>query len=94
MSGFTKLKSSIIQSTIWDEAHHIRILWITILALSDSRGVVESSIPGLAKAARLTIDECLDGIKKLESPDRWSRTKEYEGRRIRPIDGGWLVLII
>ena len=91
MSGFTKLKSSILQSTIWDEAHHVRILWITMLALSDSRGNVEGSIPGLARMARVTIDECLDGLKILSNPDSWSRTKDNEGRRIKEVDGGWFI---
>jgi hypothetical protein len=92
MSGFVKLQSSILQSTVWQEPDHIRILWITMLALKGHDGVVEASIPGLADAARITLEECENGLNRLTSPDKYSRTKAHEGRRIEEIDGGWLIL--
>ncbi len=42
--------------------------------------------------ARVTVEQCKGAVEALESPDEWSRTKEHEGRRIRPIDGGWEIL--
>ncbi len=90
--GYTKLFSSIITSTIWQEDNPTRILWITMLALSDMDGKVEGSIPGLAKMAGITIAECEISLQKLMSPDPYSRTKEHEGRRVLEVDGGWLLL--
>lgn len=92
MSGYTKLFKSIITSTIWQEDDYTRLLWITMLAMSDANGTVEGSIPGLAKMAGITIDDCKNSIKKLSSPDKYSRTQEFEGRRIKEIGGGWLIL--
>lgn len=92
MAGFVKLQSSILQSTVWREPNHIRILWITMLAMKGHDGVVEASVPGLADAARITLDECEEGLERLLAPDKYSRTKEHDGRRIEEIDGGWLVL--
>lgn len=52
MSGYTKLFSSIIDSTIWRESKETKIVWITMLAKADRYGVVEASLPGLADAAK------------------------------------------
>lgn len=92
MTGYTKLFSSIIASTIWREDKETKIVWITILAMADKNGSVEASIPGLADMARVSVKECEKALKCLESSDPYSRTKEHEGRRIEPVDGGWLVL--
>lgn len=92
MSGWTKLQSSIVHSTIWREPHHVRIVWITMLALCDSKGKIEGSIPGLADISRCTMEECLDALNKLLSPDEWSRDPDNGGRRIEEIPGGWIVL--
>lgn len=89
---FTKLFSSITESTVWCEPHATRICWIAMLAMADRHGRVWGSIPGLANRARITIDECRTAIECFTMPDRDSRTKENEGRRIEPIDGGWRLL--
>ncbi len=92
MSGYTKLFSSIVHSTIWREPAHVKIVWITMLAISDKNGVAEASIPGLADLARVSLEDCEDALTALQRPDRYSRTTEHEGRRIAPVDGGWLLL--
>lgn len=92
MSGFTKLFSSITDSTIWQEPDPTRIVWITMLAMADQRGRVDASVPGLASRARVTLEACVKALDTLRSPDQWSRTKDYDGRRIEDVDGGWLLL--
>jgi hypothetical protein len=92
MTGYTKLFASIVHSTIWRAPNHIRLVWVTMLALANRDGVVEASIPGLADAARVTLEECEEALEALMSPDPYSRTKDHEGRRIEEADGGWLLL--
>jgi hypothetical protein len=92
MPGYTKLFNSILASTVWNEAHETRIVWITLLAMTDRDGRVEGSVPGLAVLARVTVDEARQAIARLCAPDPDSRSLEQEGRRIVPIDGGWLVV--
>ncbi|HUX00097.1 MAG TPA: hypothetical protein VMY35_03885 [Phycisphaerae bacterium] len=92
MAGFTKLFSSILTSSVWQEDDKTRLLWITMLASADADGRVEAAIPGLAMLARISIEECEHALELLLSPDEYSRTTEHEGRRIEVIDGGWLVL--
>jgi hypothetical protein len=92
VSGYTKLFSSLIHSTIWDEADHVRIVWVTMLALADRDGLVEASVPGLAKAARVALEACEEALAKLHAPDPYSRSPEHEGRRIETVRGGWRIL--
>jgi len=89
---FTKLFSSITESTIWCEPNHVRIVWICMLAMADARGRVWASVPGLANRARVELHEAEEAISLFLAPDKYSRTPDYEGRRIEPIDGGWRLL--
>jgi len=90
--GYTKLFGSIIHSTIWREENHVRIVWITMLAMTDEDGIVETSVPGLADAARVTLPQCIDALERFKSPDKYSRNPDNEGRRIREIRGGFEIL--
>lgn len=89
---FTKLFSSITESTVWCEPAGTRLTWITMLAMADRNGRVFGSVPGLANRARVTVDEARAAIASFLSPDPDSRTKDHEGRRIEEIDGGWRLL--
>jgi hypothetical protein len=92
MAGYTKLFNSILASTIWRSDDKTRIVWITLLAMADKDGICEGSIPGLADLARVSIEDCESALAELMAPDKYSRTTEFEGRRIEPVDGGWLLL--
>ena len=92
MPNYTKLFSTIVTSTIWQEPDRTRIVWITMLALSDKNGEIHASIPGLARIAGVPTADCETAINAFLSPDAYSRTPEHEGRRIAKIDGGWELL--
>ncbi|MCP4544765.1 MAG: hypothetical protein GY832_47305 [Chloroflexi bacterium] len=81
-----------LDSTIWDTSKDVRILWVTILLMSDKNGLVEASIPGLAHRSRLTLEETCDAIETLLTPDEYSRSKDHDGRRIVAVDGGWQII--
>ena len=91
-TNFTKLFSSITASTIWSEKATTKVVWITMLAMADAAGFVYASVPGLAKISGVTIEETIEAIDLLMSPDKWSRDKDNEGRRLEEIDGGWAIL--
>jgi hypothetical protein len=92
MAGFTKLFSSILDSTIWSEDPSTRLVWITMLAMADRRGHVDASIPGLALRARVPMSDCEKALAVLAAPDKYSRSSAFEGRRIETIEGGWRLL--
>jgi hypothetical protein len=92
MTGYTKLFSTIVTSTIWQEDLPTKVLWITLLALSDSDGMVEGAIPGIARIAGVSLEECERSLAKLQQPDKYSRTPDHDGRRIEVVEGGWFIL--
>jgi len=91
MKGYTKLHAKIVMSSIWRSPDHVRLLWITMLALANEDGVVEASLGGLADMARLSLVQTKDALVVLMSPDADS-SDGTTGERIEPCPGGWLVL--
>ena len=90
--AFTKLFSNITASSVWGEPYPTRLVWITMLAEADPQGNVNAAVPGLARLANVSLDECEIALRAFLSPDRYSRTKEHDGRRIVEIPGGWHLL--
>lgn len=92
MTGFTKLFSQILDSTIWDEPWEVKGVWITLLAMADSKGRIMASIPGLARRSTVTLEQAEKAIELFLSPDKYSRTPDHDGRRLEVIEGGWRLL--
>ena len=88
---FTKLHGTILDSSVWQEPAHIRLVWITMLAMADQHGVVQASVGGLAHRARVSRDECVDALTKFLGPDPDSRDRTT-GERVQEVPGGWLLL--
>lgn len=92
MDGYTKLHARILTSSIWNEPNHVRILFITLLALADSNGRFEGSPAGLAALARLTVDEAVDALRVLEGPDQHSSDGTTGERLMRLSPGSWEII--
>lgn len=91
--SWSKLDSRILHSSIWLEDDHTRLLWITMLAMADSKDRVFASIPGLASAAKIPLESCTKGLKILSDPDPHSQDPEHDGRRIQKLEpSGWIIL--
>ena len=92
MSGYTKAFRSLLTSSVWGEPDTTRIVWITLMLEADQDGIVEASVPGLARLAVVSREACETALATFLAPDPDSRTKEHEGRRIAAVDGGWVLL--
>jgi hypothetical protein len=92
VAGFTKLFSTITESSIWSKPHYVVRIWIGMLARCDADGIVEASIPGFAHVCHVSVEEMKEAIRDFSEPDLDSRTKDNEGRRIEAFDGGWRIL--
>lgn len=92
MSGFTKLVPEIIQSSIWNEPSDVRIVWITMLAVKDAEGYVRGDSRTIARLANVSVESTEKALSILQSPDAMSHTPDNDGRRISPLNGGWVVL--
>lgn len=90
--GYTKLFSDIVDSSIWDEDAETRVVWVTLLALSNADGFVRGSVGWLAGKAHVSKEVCAAAIKKFTEPDIHSRTPDNDGRRIECLEDGWLIL--
>lgn len=95
--SYSKLHSSIVNSSLWCEEDHVRLLFVTLLAMCDRDGYVYGSRPGLERAAMITWREDQpDPWKVLMSPDKNSsdriRAPENDGRRIEEVSGGFRLL--
>lgn len=93
MSGYTKLHSSIAASSIMALPVATRWVWTFMLSQANAQGIVEGSVSGLAIAANVSLDECQAAIDAFLAPDKYSRTKDLEGRRLVEVDGGgWRIV--
>lgn len=89
---FTKLFSSILDSSLWAEDYPTRLVWITLLAMCDQDGFVAAVESALARRANVTPAECHVALRKLMDPDTESRSQVWGGRRIEAVEGGWILL--
>ena len=90
--GFAKLDVGIVDSTLWMKPHDALRVWIALLAKCDSLGIVRASAPAMAHLCFVTLERFEEIINEFSSPDEHSRTPDHGGRRLRKIDGGWLIL--
>lgn len=89
---FVVLDAEILSSSVWSEAASVRLVWITLLILCDTEGYVGASVPGIASAAGVGLQDAEDALQRLQQPDPYSRTKTNEGRRLAVTERGWQVL--
>jgi hypothetical protein len=90
---YSKLFSSILDSSIWLEEPPTKVVWVTLLAAMDQDGFAHfSAMENLARRAVLSIEETAKAVRILEEPDSNSADKEFDGRRIERVPGGWMVL--
>ena len=92
MDGYCKLHAKIVMSSIWSEPDHVRLLWITMLAIADSQGNVEGSLCGLANVARIPEASCSEAMAVLMGPDPRS-SDGTTGERIKLLEPGvWHII--
>lgn len=89
---FVKLDTGILDSSVWREPSSTRICWITLLAMADATGMVRSTAPGISARANLGLEETRKALELFESPDGDSRSTNDEGRKIKRMDGGYLII--
>lgn len=91
---FVKLSCGILDSTLWQYDSDTKVVWITLLTMADYEGIVTATIPGISRRAGVSIEAVEKAFDRFSSPDKYSRTKDFEGRRIAPYENedGWIIL--
>jgi hypothetical protein len=89
---YTKLFKSILASTVWQKDNDTKLVWVTMLAMADADGYVAASVPGLAAFSGVSQASVIRALEDFMSPDPFSRTKDFEGRRVVEVERGWKLL--
>lgn len=98
--SYSKLFSSLVHSSLWTAEDHVRLLFVTLLAIADREGFVYGSRHGLERTANIRWGESAKGDRDpwevLLSPDPDSsdifRNPANQGRRIEEVPGGFRIL--
>lgn len=93
MNTWFPLWSGVVDSSLWDEPDYVVKVFLTMTALKDADHVYRGSAYALSKRSRKTEAEVLEALKVLAAPDLKRKEKqEFEGRRIKAVEDGWLIL--
>jgi len=63
-----------------------------MLAKTDATGYVRASVPAMAHLCLVPIERLEEILTAFTSPDPYSRTPADEGRRLRAVEGGWVIV--
>ncbi len=87
---FAKVFGQIFDSSIAED-YNCRRMFMDLLVLADSDGVVDMTPEAIARRINVPYTEVIKYIAELSQPDPASRSKMHEGRRIIPLDAerGW-----
>lgn len=82
-----------MDSSLWEESGDVVKVFFTMVATKDADHVCRLDAYRIAKKCYLDELYVLEIIKVLASPDKRRKSKqEFEGRRIKVVEDGWLVL--
>ncbi len=84
---FAKIFSQIFDSSIAENCRS-RHVFMDLLVLADSDGVIDMTADAIARRTNVPLEEVRQAITELSSPDPNTRTPDEDGRRIVPIDKG------
>lgn len=92
---YGKLFASMYDGTLYGQWQAIITLQQMVI-LADEDGVVDITPPALAAKTSIPLEIIEKGLEQLSEPDKYSRSGEYEGRRIIPLDPdrpwGWQIV--
>jgi len=89
---FVKLDCNIVFKSIWSEDSDTKVVWITMLAMADSDGVLEAAVTGIASVAKVSVEKVQIAIDKFLAPDKLSTNPDNDGRKIERTREGYKIL--
>jgi hypothetical protein len=89
---FVKLDTGILDSSLWSEPAQICKCWITLLAMADPEGFVNSTAPGISRRANIGLAEAEKALELFAAPDEHSRSLLEDGKRLLRVEGGFKIL--
>jgi len=80
---FTKLNANFASSSIFKLGLDVVGFWAYLLSVADGKGQVTATVPDMAVRCRVDEERVLAMLALLEGPDKWSRTPDNSGQRLR-----------
>lgn len=90
--SWNPLSDTLLSSSVLAEGPDVVAIWALLMASADRDGVSVITSPFVASVLRISDERADAAFKVLLSPDPKSRNKDAEGRRIVPVDGGWMLV--
>src|SRR6266849_2536232 len=84
---YSKLFSSIVNSSLMEESVIVRYVFLMLLAVADQLGFVAGTDLALARKFNVNLLEFQEAVKVLMAPDPGSNNRDHEGRRVIPSEG-------
>jgi uncharacterized phage protein (TIGR02220 family) len=89
---FVKLDCNIVFKSIWNEDSDTKVVWITMLAMAESDGLLQAAVTGIATVSKVSIENTQKAIDIFLAPDKLSTNTANEGRRIERVQEGYKIL--
>lgn len=83
---FGKIFCQFFDSSIVEESINTRYVWMSMIALADSEGMVDLTVRALARRINIPVADLERSLAELMAKDPHSRSDEEEGRRLVLID--------
>lgn len=86
---YAKLYQQVLSSSLTEkEPIEVRGVFFMLMAAADKSGNVLGSDKTIARIINVPLEQFVDCLKELMKPDPDSGTKDYEGRRVVPLEDG------
>lgn len=90
MPGYVKLFNSLLQSSRWcNSDSETKVVLITLMCLTNRDGIIEATVPGIAKESGVSEPKVEEALSYFATPDKRSRSKLSDGRTIEETDDGF-----
>ncbi len=90
--GWNPLDESLLSSSLLAEGPDVVATWALLIASANRQGESHLTVPFIASVLRISEERVEAAFAVLTSPDRRSRNKEQDGRRIIQVEDGWLLV--
>jgi hypothetical protein len=91
-SNYGSIHASVVTSSLMEEPIPARYLFFMFVSQTDDTGFVRGTDLSLSRLFNMKLEDFREMVGILESPDTKSSSPEYEGSRLKKVQGGWLVL--
>jgi hypothetical protein len=94
VAGYTPIFDSVFQGSLCGKYPDLPV-WLVLLALQQRGGIIDAHPSYIAMISGIPQEDIEAAIERFCQPDPRSRTPDYDGRRLEPLEGagfGWRVL--